>query len=144
MGVPFTVNLGIKDLESKLADISTYGTQTQAKLHAAVQTSTANIMLSAKRRVPVKSGELVKNITMTYDGAKNIGIVKAKSPHAHLVEYGAKAVHETPATKKALKIGDRFAASANIPARKEHPFMRPAFQDEKGNLITNVEAAIKP
>ena len=141
---PFTVNLGIKDLERKLAEINNYGTQAQAKIHSAVQTSTTNIMLGAKRRVPVKSGELVKNITMKYDGAKNIGVVKAKSPHAHLIEYGVKAVHETPSTKKALKIGDRFAASANIPARKEHPFMRPAFEDEKPNLIKNIEAAIKP
>lgn len=141
---PFTVNLGIKDLERKLADLRTYDAQTQAKLCSAVETSTTNIMLGAKRRVPVKSGDLVKSISMTYDSARNIGIIKAKSPYAHLVEYGAKAVHETPDTKKALKIGDRFAASANIPVRKEHPFMRPAYENEKPNLINSVETAIKP
>ena len=142
----FKVNLGINDLERTLRDFKNYNAQAQEKLRSAVQTSTSNIMLGAKRRVSVKSGDLIKNISMTYDGNKNVGIVRAKSPHAHLVEYGAKAVHEAPKNKKALTVhgGSGFAASVNIPARKEHPFMRPAFENEKPNLIKNTEAAMKP
>lgn len=140
----FTVNLGINDLQRTLGAFHTYDAKTQEKLRSTVQTSTSAIMLGAKRRARVRSGRLVKNISMTYDGAKNIGIVRAKSPHAHLVEYGARAAKVRPEQKKALTIGDGFAASANIPARKACPFMRPAFEDEKPNLIRSAEAATKP
>ncbi len=144
----FVVNLGINDLQRVLGAFRTYDVQTRERLRATVQTSTANIMLGAKRRVRVRSGKLVKSITMFYDGVRNIGTVRAKSPHAHLVEYGAKATKELPSRKKALHsgalTGTGFAASANIPARAEHPFMRPAFEDEKPNLVRSVEAAINP
>ncbi len=144
----FTVNLGINDLQRTLGAFKTYDAQTQEKLRTTVQSSTSAIMLGAKRRARVRSGQLVKNITMTYDGAKNIGTVRAKSPHAHLVEYGARASKVLPKQKKALHssalTGSGFAASANIPARKEYPFMRPAFEDEKPNLVRSAEAAVKP
>lgn len=144
----FTVNLGINDLQRSLGAFKTYDAQTQVKLRSAVQTSTSNIMLGAKRRARVKSGGLVKGISMSYDGIRNIGIVRAKSSHAHLVEYGARAAKERPKNKRALHssalTGSGFAAAANIPARREFPFMRPAFEDEKPNLIRSAEAAIKP
>lgn len=144
----FTVNLGINDLQRSLGAFKTYDAQTQDKLRSTVQSSTANIMVGAKRRVRVKSGDLIQHITMAYDGARNIGTVRAKSPHAHLVEYGARAVKERPENKKALHsaalTGTGFATSANIPARRAYPFMRPAFEDEKPNLVRSAEAAINP
>jgi hypothetical protein len=140
----FTVNLGINDLQRTLGAIQTYDSETQARLRSAVQTSTTAIMLGAKRRVRVRSGRLVKSISMTYDGIKNVGTVRAKSPHAHLVEYGARAVREVPKNKKALTINGGFAASANIPARAAYPFMRPAFEECKPNLIRATEEAVKP
>ncbi len=144
----FTVNLGINDLQRTLGAFKTYDAQTQERLRSTVQSSTSAIMLGAKRRARVRSGGLVKNITMTYDGTRNIGTVRAKSPHAHLVEYGARAAKVCPDRKKALHSsaleGSGFAASASIPARKEHPFMRPAFEDEKPNLLRTTQAAVKP
>lgn len=144
----FVVNLGINDLQRSLGAFKTYDAKTQDKLRSTVQTSTANIMLGAKRRVRVKSGDLIQHITMTYDGARNIGTARAKSPHAHLVEYGARAVVEHPEQKKALHsaalTGTGFAASVHIPARPAYPYMRPAFEDEKPNLVRSTEAAIKP
>ncbi|MDR3565580.1 MAG: HK97 gp10 family phage protein [Negativicutes bacterium] len=140
----FTINLGIGDLQRSLGAFQTYDAQTQARLQSTVQSSTSAIMLGAKRRARVRSGQLVKNITMSYDGVKNVGIVRAKSPHAHLVEYGARAATERPKNKKALTVGDGFAASANIPARQAYPFMRPAFEDEKPNLVRGTETAVKP
>lgn len=140
----FTVNLGINDLQRTLGAFKTYDAQTQERLRSTVQSSTSAIMLGAKRRARVRSGKLVKNISMSYDGARNIGTVRAKSPHAHLVEYGARGMREIPSRKKALTINGGFAASANIPARKAYPFMRPAFEDEKPNLVKATGAAVKP
>lgn len=141
----FVINLGINDLNRTLAQFRSYDEQTQEKLRACVQKSTSNIMLGAKRRVHVKSGNLVKGIAMTYNASKNTGEVRAKSSHAHLVEFGARAVHEVPDKAKALKVpgGNGFAASANIPARAAKPFLRPAFEAEKANLIQSMTEAVK-
>ncbi|MDT8900069.1 HK97 gp10 family phage protein [Anaeroselena agilis] len=144
----FTVNLGINDLQRTLGAFKSYDAKTQERLRATVQSSTSAIMLGAKRRARVRSGGLVKNISMTYDGTRNIGTVRAKSPHAHLMEYGARAAKVRPDRKKALHssalTGSGFAASANIPARKAYPFMRPAFEDEKPNLVRSAAAVVKP
>jgi HK97 gp10 family phage protein len=140
----FVVNLGINDLQRILGAFRTYDEQTQERLRSTVQSSTSAIMLGAKRRARVKTGSLVRNITMTYDGAKNAGVVRAKSPHAHLVEYGARAALVRPVKKKALAIGENVVASAKVPARAAHPYMRPAFEDEKPNLLRATQAAVKP
>lgn len=140
----FVVNLGINDLQRTLGAFRTYDAQTQERLRSTVQSSTSAIMLGAKRRARVKTGGLVRNITMTYDGVRNTGTVRAKSPHAHLVEYGARAALVRPVKKKALAIGDNVIASAKVPARAAHPYMRPAFEDEKPNLLQATKAAVKP
>lgn len=140
----FVVNLGINDLQRTLGAFKTYDAQTQERLRSTVQSSTSAIMLGAKRRARVKTGGLVRNITMTYDGAQNTGTVRAKSPHAHLVEYGARAALVRPVKKKALAIGENVVASAKVPARAAHPYMRPAFEDEKPNLLRATQAAVKP
>ncbi len=139
----FVVNLGINDLQRTLGAFKTYDAQTQERLRSTVQSSTSAIMLGAKRRARVKSGGLVRNITMTYDGAQNTGTVRAKSPHAHLVEYGARAALVRPVKKKALAIGENLVASAKVPARTAHPYMRPAFEDEKPDLLRATQAAVK-
>lgn len=146
MGTAFKVNLGINDLKMQLAQIDQYDQATQEKLRSAVRTATDHIFVGAKRRVPVRSGNLTKKISMSYDSTKNVGIVRVKSPVAHLVEYGAKSVIETHKRKKALHGGRLvgFANKVHIPIRKEHPFLRPAFEDERPILMRSVEDAIKP
>jgi HK97 gp10 family phage protein len=139
------INWGIKELERQLANIDKYDHDTQKKMREAVRTSTTNIMIGAKRRVPVRSGNLIKGITMTYDAVKNTGIVKVKSPHAHLVEFGHKGGPEVPDRKKALHGGELagYASKVIIPDVPEHPYLRPAFQDEKPHLIKSVGDATK-
>lgn len=139
----FRVNWGIKDLEIALGKIKQYDLETQNNIKKAVQNSTKNIMLGAKRRVRVKTGRLLQHITMTYDENRNIGKVIAKSPHAHLIEFGARGAVETPKNKKALKVRGGFIEKANIPVRKAYPFLRPAFEDEKPNLTKAIEDAIQ-
>ena len=148
MSRTFHVSLGIKEMRRQLAKIKQYDAQTQAKMRGAVQASTSNIYAGAKRRVRVRSGGLQKNITMEYNDATNTGKVRAKSPHAHLVEFGARAAMDRPKSKKALRIDAngirRFADGAKIPARKAKPFMKPSFEQEKPNLMRSVQEAVKP
>lgn len=139
------VNWGIKDLEKQLANINKYDAATQEKLKTAVRTSTHNIAINIKKTMPVRSGKTIKKVQEIYNGAKNEGIDKIKSPTAHLLEFGAKGAVEVPVKKKALHGGRLagYAAKVNIPQRKANPVMKKAFETEKPNLIKAVEDAIK-
>lgn len=152
-GRGFRVNFSVPELSEALSKIKAYDGQTAQKIETVVQKSTKNISDGAKRRVPVKTGSLKKSISTRFDAKGPTGYVAARKPHAHLVEFGAKGATEKPDKKKALKIpwsggmgvgGTYFAKSANIPVRREHPYMRPAFEDEKPNLVKGIKEAVKP
>ncbi|MEN6567197.1 MAG: HK97 gp10 family phage protein [Veillonellales bacterium] len=143
----FEVNIrGIQELKKVLGDFKKYDESTQEKLRTAVRTSTKNIMDGARRRVRIVTGNLIKDIYMTYDEQRNIGVVHANAPHAHLVELGHKGGLEIPVKKKALHGGKivGYASKVVIPTVAPHPFLRPAFEDEKPNLIKNVKGAVEP
>ncbi|CQR73305.1 hypothetical protein SOV_50880 [Sporomusa ovata DSM 2662] len=122
----FYVNLATPELKKVLKNMERYDTETQAKLRTAVRTATSDVLKGSMRRAPIRTGKIKANITMEYDSTKNTGIVKAKSPHAHLIEYGH--AGPTPASKRT----------------PEHPFMRPAFEQAKPGLIKAVDSAVKP
>jgi HK97 gp10 family phage protein len=152
-GRGFQLNFSVPELGEAIRKVGAYDTKTAQKIENQVNKSTKNIGVGARRRVPVRSGYLKKRILSRFDARSITGYVAAKAPHAHLVEFGAKGATERPDTKKALKIpwrggmgvgGEYYAKSADIPARREHPFMRPAFEDEKPNLIRGIKEAIKP
>lgn len=149
----FRINFSVPELSKTLSQISAYDGKTAIKIENAVRGSTKNICSGAKKRVPVRTGALKKSISSQFDQRTVTGYVAARKPHAHLVEFGARAAKTVPDTKKALKIpwlggmgvgGTYFAKSANIPARRERPYMRPAFEDEKPNLIRKIKEAVKP
>ena len=122
----FYVNLATPGLKKVLKNIERYDAETQAKLRTAVRTTTSDVLKGSIHRAPIRTGMIKENITMEYDSTKNIGVVKAKSPHAHLIEYGH--AGPTPESKRT----------------PEHPFMRPAYEQSKPGLIKAVESAVKP
>lgn len=126
MSREFWVNIKVPELQGALKNINKYDETTQEKLRSAVRSSTQNVMAGTIRRAPIRTSELVKSIGMSYNAETNVGVVRAKSPHAHLVEYGH--AGRTPQSKRT----------------PEHPFMRHAFEAEKSNLIKAVEEAVKP
>jgi hypothetical protein len=145
MGKPFYVSIsGIKEVRDTLRQIDKYDADVQAKLRNAVKTSTDNVAMGARRRVHVRSGKLIKGIQPTYDANTNVGEVHAKSPHAHLVEFGHKGTTESHKRWRALHAG-RFGhfAKVDIPDVKPHPFLTPALEAEKSNLIKEVTEAVK-
>lgn len=162
MSRSFRVNMSCPELGKAIEQISAYDGRTALKVENAIQSGARNIASGAKRRVPVRSGSLKKSIVSRfsrnkYGTGKIEAEVAARQPHAHLVEFGARATVVRPKTKKALRIIDRgmfegtggqfgaaFAASATIPRRQAKPYMRPAFESEKGNLIRAVKEAVKP
>lgn len=137
----FKVNLNVPELKAALAKIDQYDTVSRARIGACIQTSCINIANGAKRRVRVKSGRTRDSIKSKFDLAKMTGTVSAKTP-AHLLEFGHKGAHEEPKNKKALLIAGEYFAHADTPNVPAYPFMRPAYEDEKSNLLNSITKAL--
>ncbi|MEG0798700.1 MAG: HK97 gp10 family phage protein [Acidaminococcaceae bacterium] len=144
----FRVNVKVPELNDAIAKLGTYSGKMALKVEEAISDSTKSIGQGAKNRVPVARGTLKKSIRTKFNKKTCTGEVYAKAQHAHLIEFGVKASIAKPTDKKVMAIdvqGQRFfRRKANIPARSARPFMRPAFEDEKPNLIRNVEKAVRP
>lgn len=154
-GRGFHVTFKVPEIANELNKIRAYDGKSRLRIEEAVATSTKNIGRGARQRAPKRSGKLRKRIVTRFNSKGPTGTIAARTPYAHLPEFGAKAAHVERKRKKAMTIGGgaygplqaghtHFATKANIPARKERPYMRPAFEDEKPNLIRNVKGAVQP
>lgn len=147
-GRGFYVNFKVPEIEQVLRNMSKYDAKTALKVEGVVHDSTKAIKNGAVRRIHNESGYLKKHTNYSFNKKTITGAIRAKAPHAHLVEFGAKAVVEKPKKKKALTVdqfGNRnYAKKVNIPIRKEHPFMRPSYEDEKPNMIRGLKEAVQP
>ena len=145
MGRGFYVNMHVPDLQKALSDLSAYDGKSRLRIENAVSTSTKAIGQGMRRRVPVRSGKLKKRITTSFNSRKVEGIAKARSPYAHLVEFGHKGAVVVPKDKRALNLGGgHFAEKVKLPDVSEHPFARPSFEDEQPNLMRNIKGAVRP
>ena len=125
-----------------IKDIDRYSESVQTNIRGAIRCTTDAVKTAAMGRAPVRTGNLKKSIDgeISRDGLS--GFVSAKSPVAHLIEFGVSASYVEPKNAKALKIGDRFVKHAMIPERKARPFMRPAADSEKQNLEKRIKEAV--
>jgi HK97 gp10 family phage protein len=153
MGRGFQINYKVPEIQQALNNISAYDGKTRLKIEEAISQSTKAIAAGAKQRVPVRTGNLKKTIKSSFDRGTATGYVKAGKylgsqsggyPYAHLVEFGTKPHTIVAKNAKALSIRGGFIEQVNHPGAQEHPFMRPAFEQEKPNLIRNVTQAVKP
>ena len=131
------------EIKKALGDISKYDAATQQGIRQAVRKGTADTLRETKQRVHVRSGHLLKKITMEYDEAHNRGIVKSKAPHSKLLEKGAKASFAVPRRKKAMKFNGRFIKAAHIPARAARPFMAPAAEKTAPEITKAIKDVIE-
>lgn len=125
-----------------IKDIDRYSESVQTNIRGAIRHTTDAVKTAAMGRAPVRTGNLKKSIDgeISRDGLS--GFVSAKSPVAHLIEFGVSASYVEPQKAKALKIGEGFASHALIPERKAKPFMRPAADSEKQNLERRIKEAV--
>lgn len=148
----FYINVSAPELETEIKKVGAYDGKTRLKIEEAFRESLKNIKNGAQRRVPKRTGELRKSITYGFRRKDMSGYVAARKPYAHLVEFGAKGASAKPKNKKALTVpwagtgtgGINLSASADIPARRERPYMRPAYEDEKPELLKSIKEAVKP
>lgn len=121
-GRGFYVNFKVPELQQAIKNIGRYDAKTAMRIESQIQESTRNIKKGVLRRIHDVSGYLREHTTSNFNRLKLEGVVREKAPHAHLVEFG----HGGPA-----------------PA-KEHPTMRPAFEEERPNLVSGLARAVKP
>lgn len=144
----FYVNFRVPELQETLNQLSAYDSKTSRKIENVVSKSTKAIGQGIKRRMPVASGYTKKHVYTRFNVKKITGEAVIKSPVAHLLEFGAKASVEVPDKKKAMTVDEfgirRYAKKVHIPARSPHPTARPAFEDEKPNLIKGLKEAVQP
>jgi len=146
-GKNFYVNFELRGWDRAIKEINKYDTRTAMKIEDAISKSTKAIRKGAANRIHNVSGDLKKHTTSSFNKLKLEGTVRAKSPTAHLVEFGAKAV--VMKAKDTVMINDtygirRYFVEAHIPARAAHPFMAPAYNDQRPILIKDLKDAVQP
>lgn len=118
----FYVNFKVPELDQAVKNIAKYDAKTAIKIEEQIQSSTRTIRKGVLSRIHDVTGYLRKHTVSNFNKLKLEGVVREKAPHAHLVEFGHKGPHPAP----------------------EHPTMRPAFEEERPNLIRGLAEAVKP
>ena len=99
------------------------------------------------QRVPKDTGRLRKSLKTRFSSSKLEGQVYSMEPHAHLVEFGARAVIIRPKRKKALRIpladGYKFTKIAVVPKRAGKPFLKLAYDYVEPQIIHDVKKALR-
>lgn len=144
----FYIKTATPDLQKTIAQITKYSAKTRLEIEGAIDKARKAIGKSARQRVSTDSGGLKKSIRTSFSAQKVTGEVKAFKPHAHLVEFGARAATAEPKRKKAMTIDAngirRFAKKASIPRRSARPFMKPAFEEHEPELMRDIKKAVQP
>ena len=121
----------IDGLDELLKDFRTLPGKIRGKYAArAAKEAIEPIYSETVRRAPVYTGELAESIKISR--SRRGGLVSAKvkvsAPHAHLVEFG----HNI----RSKKGGESFGFV------KEHPFIRPAFDNNLQNAIDTYDRVL--
>jgi HK97 gp10 family phage protein len=129
--------LGAKDIENLLSKLpDKIG---EKVLKQSMSAATKPMVRLAKSLVPVKSGNLRKNIVVKPSRKKIKGNhavlfgATKKAPYAHLVELGTQSHVIKPKKAKFLKIFGSYVKEVRHGGSRARPFIRPAFDRERGN-----------
>lgn len=142
----FYAKVTSNDLTKTLGSISAWDGKTRLAVENALQNGTKAVARGAKQRVAQRSGKLKKSIKTGFDRRKPEGMVRAKTPYAHIVEFGSKSYTLRAKNKKALTIPGGSALvlrkSAKIPARKGRPFIEPSFEAEEPKIVSSMKKVL--
>lgn len=151
----FVTTIKTEGLSECLKDISKYNGRCRLAVENALRQGTKRVAKGARRRVPVESGGLKKSITSSFKTTTLVGYARAKKPHAHLIEFGAKGTVVRPKKKTILQFhrdrwknytGDKTILTfkkVTIPTRRAKPFMLPAFYSEEDKIIADVKKGLQ-
>lgn len=119
-------------IEGKIPALDKVGPQIQRE---AMPDIVAIVAAKSRELAPRLSGRLAENISPIVERAGERGIVRAKSPHAHLVHDGTTA-HMVTGAHLAIPTADGviFRRSAMHPGTKANPFLTNALDQTEGDI----------
>ena len=143
----FTVKVPAGELSRAIKQIKAWDGRTRLRVENALRKGTRLVRREAMQRVPKDTGRLRKSLKTRFSSSKLEGQVYSMEPHAHLVEFGARAVIIRPKRKKALRIlladGYKFTKIAVVPKRAGKPFLKPAYDYVEPQIISDVKKALR-
>ena len=146
MARTFITTVSDSELTKCLKQISLYDGKARLGVESAIKEGTKRVRKAARRRVAVRSGTLKRSLVYSFSTRTMEGMVRAKQPYAHLVEFGAQPVIAKPKKRKAMKMSvkgkTQYTNIARIPERKAKPFLVPSFEEEMPVIIADVKKVL--
>lgn len=113
-----TIEFDRPSVKKALGNFSNYDAKTRRHVANVIEKSMKAVERGAQIRAPVRSGDLKKKITTKFDSRTMQASIMANEFYAHFSEFG---------TEK----------------ETARPYMRPAYEDERPNLIKGIKDAVQ-
>lgn len=142
------VSVKVKGMEELVRNLSVLQVSAKVRVAEAVRETSKELRKEARTRVPRKSGAFAKRIRTKFSKdqltARTAAFARSGRPHplSHIIEFGTKPHSLAPKAKRALTIGDGFAASAQHPGTAAKPWLFPSFEAVKPKYVSLLEKAL--
>ena len=138
------IRIDTNELDKFAVEITKLDDKTKDNVQKVLNNTGFKIETKAKGNVPVDTGHLRRGIT-TKIGDMEVIVHTSNIKYARGVEFGTRPHLIKPKNKKALywKGAKHPVKSVNHPGSKAKPYLIPAFESEKDNLIKNLKEVIE-
>ena len=138
------IRIDTSELDRFSVDVGKLSDKTKGNVQKVLNNTGFKIETKAKGNVPVDTGHLRRGIT-TKIGDMEVIVHTSNIKYARGVEFGTRPHLIKPKNKKALywKGAKHPVKSVNHPGSKAKPYLIPAFESEKDNLIKDIKEVIE-
>ena len=138
------IRIDTSELDRFSVDVGKLSDKTKGNVQKVLNNTGFKIETKAKGNVPVDTGHLRRGIT-TKIGDMEVIVHTSNIKYARGVEFGTRPRLIKPKNKKALywKGAKHPVKTVNHPGSKAKPYLIPAFESEKDNLIKNLKEVIE-
>ena len=138
------IRIDTSELDHFAVEITKLDDKTKDNVQKTLNNTGFKIEAKAKGSVPVDTGHLRRGIT-TKIGDMEVIVHTSNIKYARGVEFGTRPHLIKPKNKKALywKGAKHPVKSVNHPGSKAKPYLIPAFESEKDNLIKDLKEVIE-
>ena len=138
------IKIDTSELDKFVVEITNLNDKTKDNVQKVLNNTGFKIETKAKGNVPVDTGHLRRGIT-TKIGDMEVIVHTSNIKYARGVEFGTRPHLIKPKNKKALywKGAKHPVKTVNHPGSKAKPYLIPAFESEKDNLIKDLKEVIE-
>ena len=138
------IRIDTSELDRFSVDVGKLSDKTNGNVQKVLNNTGFKIETKAKGNVPVDTGHLRRGIT-TKIGDMEVIVHTSNIKYARGVEFGTRPHLIKPKNKKALyrKGAKHPVKRVNHPGSKAKPYLIPAFESEKDNLIKDLKEVIE-